>query len=596
MTMSRNIHMYHLRGNEQSMISMDLIGFKEGDTLLSLRQKLEGIRIFESTFQFWDNRLRSLVHTKLEALIFVEDLEGKVVLFETKDSEESNLVLVGPRVKTEPPVIGTQPVERNVIYKEQNEGIVDVSIGSSKPSITGDDRLEGKALFLSKRMSHAVETAWREQVERLIIWQQKENKVDHEWRVRTWDEGECVVGVFECLECRCFLGRPDRGEEKATVQNVFIYYCNKHIGCEKHVANWRRRRNLPKRRSKFELVSSKKNLEHNLREHLSFEKHRENVEFLLCSTSHGPVRSGAKGRPKKFDPRDLKRQRCIDSFFVGAQSSGSVSNPFSTEDCEKEPCEVHSDLSLLCWGFWFASTAVYGGNVYDVKPLLDDQKRGCTCACYNIPKTSSFKFQCTREDDAAVKRGSRDSLLRIKLDYLTILELRVQAQCRARARRKEHIELFKLKRRVCTLMSRTCKVAQIAGESAKWKDIVNFLRNIYNAHKNGAFGGREALWEFLCDVGRNMNRAAKGYRYSKSTQAIQQALFQFGGRRVVNCMSMNLLTPSLRTVKRNRSTFVPFLCGLQDSNFKEVAKILTAAKALHGIIGDVAVILAEDKT
>ncbi|KAL2629013.1 hypothetical protein R1flu_013699 [Riccia fluitans] len=143
--MSRNIHLYHLRGNEQSMISMGLIGFKEGDTLLSLRQKLEGIRIFESAFQFWDSRLGSQVHTKLKALIFVEDLEGKVVLFETKDSEESNLVLVGPRVKIEPPVIGTQPVERNVIYKEQNEGIVDVSIGSSKPSVIGDDRLEGKA-------------------------------------------------------------------------------------------------------------------------------------------------------------------------------------------------------------------------------------------------------------------------------------------------------------------------------------------------------------------------------------------------------------------------------------------------------------------
>ncbi|KAL2610849.1 hypothetical protein R1flu_022541 [Riccia fluitans] len=167
------------------------------------------------------------------------------------------------------------------------------------------------------------------------------------------------------------------------------------------------------------------------------------------------------------------------------QATVHVNNPSSTEDCKKEPGEVHFDLSLLCWGFWFTSTIVYGGNVYDVKPFLDDQKRGCT-----------------------------------------------------------------------------------------W----------------------EALWEFLCDGGRNMNKAAKDYQYSKSTQAIQQALFQFGGQQVVNCMSMNLLTPSLRTVKRNRSTFVPFLPGLQDSNFGEVAKILTTAKALHGITSDVAVIVAEDKT
>ncbi|KAL2653154.1 hypothetical protein R1flu_021282 [Riccia fluitans] len=64
----------------------------------------------------------------------------------------------------------------------------------------------------------------------------------------------------------------------------------------------------------------------------------------------------------------------------------------------------------------------------------------------------------------------------------------------------------------------------------------------------------------------------------------------------MNCMSMNLLTPSLRTGKRNKSTFIPFLPRLQDSNFEEVAKKLTAAKALHGIIGDIAVILAEDET
>ncbi|KAL2611950.1 hypothetical protein R1flu_023642 [Riccia fluitans] len=243
--MSRNIHLYHLRGKDQSMISMGLIGFKEGDNLLSLRQKLEGIKIFEFTFQFWDSRLGSLVHMKLEALIFVEDLEGKVVLFEMKDSEDSNLVLVALTVQPEPLVIHTQPVKINIIYEEQNEGMVDVSIGSSKLSVTGDDRLDDKASFLSKRMSNATEIVWREQVKRLIIWQQKENKVDHEWCVKTWDKGECAVWVFECLECRCCLGRPDTSEDKIAIQNVFINYRNKHIGCEKHLTNWRRCRNLP---------------------------------------------------------------------------------------------------------------------------------------------------------------------------------------------------------------------------------------------------------------------------------------------------------------------------------------------------------------
>ncbi|KAL2634427.1 hypothetical protein R1flu_005906 [Riccia fluitans] len=154
-----------------------------------------------------------------------------------KNSKESNLVLVAPIVEPKPLVIATQLVERNIIYEEQNEGIVDVSIRLSEPSVIGDDRLDGKALFLSKRMSHAIETIWREQVDRLIIWQQKENKIDHDGHVKTWDEGECAVGVFECLECRCCLGRLDRGKDKAVVQNVFINCRNKHIGCEKHVTN-----------------------------------------------------------------------------------------------------------------------------------------------------------------------------------------------------------------------------------------------------------------------------------------------------------------------------------------------------------------------
>ncbi|KAL3681240.1 hypothetical protein R1sor_024196 [Riccia sorocarpa] len=61
-------------------------------------------------------------------------------------------------------------------------------------------------------------------------------------------------------------------------------------------------------------------------------------------------------------------------------------------------------------------------------------------------------------------------------------------------------------------------------------------------------------------------------------------------------MTLNLLTPSLRTVKRSRSKFVPFLPGLQISNFQEVNNIFTAAKQFHGIECDVPVILVEDET
>ncbi|KAL3680514.1 hypothetical protein R1sor_023470 [Riccia sorocarpa] len=113
-------------------------------------------------------------------------------------------------------------------------------------------------------------------------------------------------------------------------------------------------------------------------------------------------------------------------------------------------------------------------------------------------------------------------------------------------------------------MTRKCKLDEMIGEAVNRKDILLFLRNICQAHRSGAFGGKDALWSFLCDVGRNTNRTRQGHRYSKTTQAITQALFQFGGR--------------------------------QDQNFLEIAKILEAAKREYGIEQDVPVILAEDET
>ncbi|KAL3696514.1 hypothetical protein R1sor_010590 [Riccia sorocarpa] len=61
-------------------------------------------------------------------------------------------------------------------------------------------------------------------------------------------------------------------------------------------------------------------------------------------------------------------------------------------------------------------------------------------------------------------------------------------------------------------------------------------------------------------------------------------------------MSANLLTPSLRTARRNRAEYVPFLPGVIPQNFAEVSKILEASKRYYGIDGDVPVILTEDET
>ncbi|KAL3685465.1 hypothetical protein R1sor_003487 [Riccia sorocarpa] len=213
-------------------------------------------------------------------------------------------------------------------------------------------------------------------------------------------ERESALCTFECLECHCQLGKADKCEDKVAIQNLFINYRNKHIGCEKHLVNWRKRRNIPvlvckepvasaevdhmaetnagllivqkvnedesgekkpfvvegdvEREpcyswifrvrcifcgKKFELVPTKRNLEHNLREHLSCENNRQNVEQDSLDLSQGPVRTGAKGRPRKSDPHDMKRQRSIKSFFGGTSNMSSSSLPSPSECISGD--EVH---------------------------------------------------------------------------------------------------------------------------------------------------------------------------------------------------------------------------------------------------------------
>ncbi|KAL3697544.1 hypothetical protein R1sor_011620 [Riccia sorocarpa] len=82
--MSRTVHLFQMVQPDTDPLSMGLIGFKNGDTLASIRSSLETTCVF-SSFQFWDARVSSPVHPKLESIIFVEECEGKVFVFETAE-------------------------------------------------------------------------------------------------------------------------------------------------------------------------------------------------------------------------------------------------------------------------------------------------------------------------------------------------------------------------------------------------------------------------------------------------------------------------------------------------------------------------------
>ncbi|KAL3692989.1 hypothetical protein R1sor_006640 [Riccia sorocarpa] len=351
--MSRSVHLFQMIRADTELVSMGLIGFKDGDTLAAFRSKLETTGLF-SSFQFWDGRVSSAVHPKLESIIFVEEFDGRVIVFEASEFPTSS-------------------------QKDSSASVI--------PGSANGDSIDPNTQCSTLEVNI---------VDKLIKWTEKNKKTDLHWRVKTWDEESIVCGVLECLECQSTQGKSQGSEDKMAIVNLFLNFRTKHLNSEKHKVNWCRRRridtsSMPAKTSaddtdhraetdlgleivqrindeedaerkpfvvegdvnrepcyswiyrvrcvlcgsKFELVPAKKNLEHNLRQHLCSEKHRERMDVDM--SLKGGIRTGGKGRPKRSDPRDMKRQRCIETFFGGSRraaddqdsTSMSLSSPLT---------------------------------------------------------------------------------------------------------------------------------------------------------------------------------------------------------------------------------------------------------------------------
>lgn len=220
-----------------------------------------------------------------------------------------------------------------------------------------------------------------------------------------------------------------------------------------------------------------------------------------------------------------------------------------------------------------------------------------TCTyCDSIKREDDFRGRVHREAEALVQRGGRSTKSGMRLAYLTKTELRDHVgQLNNRFRRQRWL-LGQQAQKICALSIRRKKLEELLGVAHDRKDLRLFLRNIVNAHRSGAFGGKEGLWDFLIDVAKNLQRVAKGYRYSKRTKAFSQAMLQFGGRQVAHCFQANLCGPGLKTLKRDRAKLPPFRAGLRKEIFQEVCRVLSASKQSLGIDGDVPVMFAEDET
>ena len=150
--------------------------------------------------------------------------------------------------------------------------------------------------------------------------------------------------------------------------------------------------------------------------------------------------------------------------------------------------------------------------------------------------------------------------------------------------------------RIAQLKMKRPTLKEYAKGASDQHNVYKFCHDIIKAHRTGAMGGKPALWDYLRDVASNLNRSKQGFRWSTNSKAFSQAMKIYGGRRMCELFELNYAGPNPSTTKRENQKGVQFVHGEHVDIFQSVAKIYKDAKAAHGIVGPVLVILVEDET
>lgn len=216
--------------------------------------------------------------------------------------------------------------------------------------------------------------------------------------------------------------------------------------------------------------------------------------------------------------------------------------------------------------------------------------------CWSIQQCTDFRLQVFRESISEVKRGERETRSGLRLSYMIVSEILRQGRLHSGTIRQQKKMLRKLQHRLVMLQARIPKLREMCLESVNQGDLLKFCQAITLAHRRGTFGGIEALWDLLRDIAFNLNRSAQGHRYRKGTKLISQALFQHGARRVVDCLSNNMIGPSLNTLQRDKRGMIVFRVGIHVEQFRFIVEVYTKIKMRNGMEAPLPCFLAEDET
>ncbi|CAM6094641.1 unnamed protein product [Calypogeia fissa] len=380
------------------------------------------------------------------------------------------------------------------------------------------------------------------------------------------------------------------------------------------------------------------NLAWSLELHLNGDRHiqkRAEAEKMLAG--HQPFSSGRVGRPLwQVSVADDEKQQRIKSFFHPTPSSAS--NTAGSSGVSSSSKGTYNAL-LVCWGLWRSQAIVEGRKIH-IKPFLLDQQRGSnwysepflaaeieyndrtllvdgcfrhvacmristdsdgfqdfTCdKCHSIIQEKDFKMRVFREEKAAIKRGDRDTGRGRRIDFLRTDEAKLLIkQKNAKARRLER-ELWVLQARLLRQKASRKSFIMVQEELANREDITNFCRRIVNSWRDGLWGGKEALWDFMSDVSKNLSRKANGRRYSKNTKVTWEVVKLRAGPVISKFLTRNLQGPSLSTTKRDIKKEFHYIAGESAVQFRHIGKTYGKLKEQLGITGPVPFIIAEDET
>ena len=69
------------------------------------------------------------------------------------------------------------------------------------------------------------------------MWQdlKKVSMEDHNWELRSWDQGRVGVIKLFCGECRTFIGGSTRKNMKTAVTNLFSNFRKSHLNSAGHI-------------------------------------------------------------------------------------------------------------------------------------------------------------------------------------------------------------------------------------------------------------------------------------------------------------------------------------------------------------------------